>query len=106
MNDLVRVCVLLASHAPIDSIVAAQVAKQAVGTIGDIFTIAIAKGEPKIGMHAAVYTGSSKQVEGVVEEIVNEEAVVRVTRTEQSTFEVNAGAVVTLFQPYGLIQSG
>ena len=103
-SDLVRVCILLASHAPVASILAAQVSKPVTGIVGDIFTIAIAKGEPRIGMRAAVYNGSITHVEGVVEEIVGEEAIVRVTHAHQATFVAPAGAAVKLFQPPGLFQ--
>ena len=70
MNDLVRVCLLLASHAPINAILAGAVAKPVTATAGsriDLTVVDVA--QVNVGMNVLVYNQSQVVARVVVEDL-------------------------------------
>jgi len=99
MNDLVRVCILLASHAPVSSIVRGHLPAPAKGIRGDIIDMVVDKGIVRIGMVATIFTQDKVAVQGVVEDISQGGARIRVTHTpaESGEFAVDPGAQVKFY---------
>ena len=57
LNDLVRVCILLASHAPVSTIINGHVPKPTTGKVGDVIDLELDKGKVRVGMRVAVFSG-------------------------------------------------
>ncbi len=89
MNDLVRVCILLASHAPVSSIISGHVPRPTVGKTGDVIDLNLDKGRIRIGMQVAVYSGSRMAVQGVVEDLSSAAVRVKVTQSAQRNGQFN-----------------
>lgn len=89
MNDLVRVCILLASHAPVSSIISGHVPRPTVGKTGDVIDLNLDKGRIRIGMQVAVYSGSRMAVQGVVEDLSSAAVRVKVTQSSQRNGQFN-----------------
>jgi hypothetical protein len=97
MNDLVRVCILLASHAPVSSIINGHVPEAATGRVGDIIDLALDKGRVRVGMQVAVFSGLDVAVQGIVEDLSATAARVKVTQSKQATFQIEQGAKARFF---------
>ena len=97
MNDLVRVSILLASHAPVSAIINGHVAEPATGKIGDIIDLALDKGKVRVGMQVAVFSGLNVAVQGIVEDLSANAARVKVTQSRQATFQIEQGAKARFF---------
>lgn len=95
MNDLVRVALLLASHAPVGQIVSGHAPAPATGRTGDWLDLVIDKGLVRIGMQVAIEEAAGSTVHAVVEDMSGSEVRVKVTRTEKATFHIPAGAKAT-----------
>jgi hypothetical protein len=92
MNDLVRICILLASHAPVSSIINGHLPEPVTGKVGDFVRLAIDKGLVRVGMQVGIFSGVSMAVQGVVEDLSADEATVKITKTKQSTYHLESGA--------------
>jgi hypothetical protein len=66
MNDLVRVCMLLASHAPVNELLSGHVSKPTVAQVGGIIELAVDPSRVRVGMHVVVRSGGAQTVEAVV----------------------------------------
>jgi hypothetical protein len=97
MNDIVRSCLLLASHAPVNQIVAADVARQSEARVGSLVPLAVDLRRVKIGMYVLMKSADNRgQVHGVVEDIVNGQALVRVVDGPPGTVTLPPGTRVQL----------
>jgi len=96
MNDLLRICILLACHAPVSTLVNGYVDTPSMGKVGDFIDIVFLKGEIKVGMVATVFTQQAVAVQGVVTDVGEKAARVKVTQsTGNSTeFTIDKGAQV------------
>lgn len=96
MNDLVRVCILLACHAPVSTIINGYVSEPSTGKVGDIIDISINQGLVRVGMTAAVINRQSIAVQGVVTDVGTDAARIKVTGTKEggSDFTIDKGAQV------------
>jgi hypothetical protein len=96
MNDLVRVCILLACHAPVSTIINGYVTAPATGKVGDIIDISVNQGLVRVGMTAAVITRQSIAVQGVVTDVGADAARIKVTGTKDggADFSIDKGAQV------------
>ena len=89
MNDIVRMCLLLAADAPIGRILAGRLPRPTVARPGvRIPLTAFDAGRLRVGMQALIYSGSQVLVRAVVEDIGSEISA-RVIQT--ATTEVNLG---------------
>ena len=97
MNDLVRVCVLLASDAPVDRIVSADVARATPARPGIRLDLAVDVSQVRLGMSVLV-RGASDAVlaRGVVEDISGGMAQARITDAPDETVTIPPNARVHL----------
>jgi hypothetical protein len=73
MNDVVRMCLLLAADAPIGRILAGRLPRPTVARPGARIPLtAFDPGRLRVGMHALIYSGSQVLVRAVVEDIGSE----------------------------------
>lgn len=96
MNDIVRSCLLLASHAPVNQIVAADVARQSEVRVGSLVPLAVDLRRVRIGLYVLMKDAQGRQVHGVVEDIVNGQALVRVVQGPPGTVTLPPGTRVQL----------
>ncbi len=68
MNDLVRVCLLLASHAPVNELLSGHVFKPSVAKVGGTLELAVDPARVRIGMHVLIRSGE-QTVQAVVEDL-------------------------------------
>lgn len=98
MNDLIRVALLLASHAPVGRIVAGHAAASVTGRIGDWLDLEIDAGSVRIGMQVAIQEAAGSVVHAVVKDMSGAQVRVQVTRTEKATFHIPQGAKATFLE--------
>jgi hypothetical protein len=96
MHDVVRVCILLASHAPVNQIVAGHVPEPTSTSIGGVFKVSFdpAVSMVRVGMQVTAYASDQSLVRGVVEDLVDGAAVTRVIRATNPSFTLNQGSSV------------
>lgn len=85
MDDYVRVCILLASHAPISQIVGGRLARPAVVRPGERIEIAVLPRfiqQVEIGMQAVVYAGADVAAVAVVRDISGGQVQAEVMKTQ------------------------
>lgn len=102
LSDLVRVCLLLASHAPVNQIIAGHVQEPTTAQEGDQVRIAVPPQKVHIGMHVLMYDKvNTAQVlaQAVVEDLVEGQAAVRVTKTHAPVVHTAQGAPVQFGDP-------
>lgn len=92
MNDVVRVALLLAAHAPVGQIVSGHAPVAATGRVGDRLTLVIDKGQVRLGMQVSVETSAGGTIRGIVDDMSGLEVRVKVTGSDAPTFAVSAGA--------------
>jgi hypothetical protein len=97
MNDLVRVCVLLASHAPVDRLVSGKVAEDTPIRTGGIVPLEVEITRVRIGMPVLLYAQETVAARAVVEDLGGGRAYARVleTTTDQPALAKNARAEFT-----------
>ncbi len=78
MSEIVRVCLLLASHAPVSALVEGRPERNDTVAAGEVFQVAVGRGTPSIGM-AVAFGAAAAPARGVIEDIVGERVLVRVT---------------------------
>ncbi len=79
MDDLVRVCLLLASHAPVDQLVTGAVAEPTTPTLGGLLRVRVDASRLRLGMGVVVDLGDNRLVRAVVDNLAASEATARVT---------------------------
>jgi hypothetical protein len=83
VNDVIRMCLLLASHAPVDRIIAGRMARPITGVAPGI-RIPLAVMEPaklRVGMQAVLYRGESVVARAIVEDLGQAEVSAHVIHT-------------------------
>jgi hypothetical protein len=81
VNDVIRVCLLLASYAPVGKIIAGRVARPKIVGIGDILDLtAFELQKVRAGMGIRVFAGEHVVASGVVEDIGKELVAARVLK--------------------------
>ncbi|HEX6042054.1 hypothetical protein [Longimicrobium sp.] len=78
MSDVVRVCILLASHAPVNAVIAASVTRETEVRIGGTVEVAADAAQARVGMHVLLYDVAKRPVHAVVEDLTDRVAVARV----------------------------
>ncbi|HEU4453963.1 MAG TPA: PA14 domain-containing protein [Longimicrobium sp.] len=78
MSDVVRVCILLASHAPVNQIVAGTVPRETEARVGGTVEIAADPLHVRVGMHVLLYDVARRPVHAVVEDVGDGTAVTRI----------------------------
>ena len=97
INELVRVCLLMSAHAPVDRIVTAQMVAPTKAQLGSRFDIAVDVAQTRIGMTATVRDEKGHPLaQAVVEDLTDGLARARVIKTFRPTASVAAGHRVEL----------
>lgn len=99
VNDLVRVCLLVASYAPVDRIIAAEVVRPAPVSVGGRVDIAVTLNQARLGMQVVLYSGAAIVAHGVVEDLVAGQAATRIVRVLQPNAILAQGARAQLLDP-------
>jgi hypothetical protein len=99
MNDIVRVALLLASHAPVNQIIAGSVPKATPVRIGGLVQLSVNVNQVRVGMHALVYSNNQTVVRAVVEDMGGGVASARVIQAAAGIVNVEQGAVAHFAQP-------
>ena len=100
-NDLVRVCFLLASHAPVNQLVTARVKRPAKLQPGIRLDLDLTLNRATIGMKVQIYDKLEPGrvvAHAVVEDLTPNGVFARVTRSSNLTAEVDATTVVHLLR--------
>ncbi len=84
MNDLVRLCMLLASHAPVNELLSGHVSKPTVAKVGGTLELAVDPSRVRVGMHVRI-TAGDQVVEAVVEDLSTGIARARVLSSSSPT---------------------
>ena len=97
MNDLVRVCVLLASDAPVDRIVNADLARAAPARPGIRLDLNVDVSQVRLGMSVVVRgAGDAVLARGVIEDIAGGAAQARITAAPDTSLTIPQNARVQL----------
>jgi hypothetical protein len=100
IDDVVRVCILLASHAPVNQIVAGHVPKPiTVSKGGRVELAAVDFSRLRVGMHALMYSGNEVVARGVVDDLSSSQVVARVVNTTQVSVSLAQNARVEFGEP-------
>ena len=94
-HDLVRVCILLASHAPVDRLVSGEVEEPTTVKTGGQVKVRVQPLEPvRIGMPVMFYAADRTAARGVVENLAGGLATTRVVEAFVDNVQLAAGARV------------
>ena len=97
INELVRVCLLMSAHAPVDRIVTAQTVAPSKAQLGSRFDLAVDVTQTRIGMTATVRDETGHPLaQAVVEDLTDGLARARVVKSFQPTASVARGHRVEL----------
>jgi hypothetical protein len=90
VNDVVRMCLLLASHAPVDRIIAGRLPRPVTARPGlRIPLVALDARKLRLGMHAVVYRANRIVARAVVEDVGGAEVGARVVYTAAASVELD-----------------
>src|SRR2546423_3758442 len=80
INDLVRICILLASHAPINEIIAGKLAQPVKVKEGERFHLTVDLAKVRVGMHVLMYNANEVVARGVIEDLSSGRVATKVTQ--------------------------
>jgi hypothetical protein len=98
MSEIVRVCLLLASHAPVSEIVEGATDDGPSLGVGESFEVSIEQGEAAVGM-IATFADNALRGSGVVEDIVGTKALVRITHAPAGPLAIRSDVGVRFARP-------
>jgi len=97
INELVRICLLMASHAPVDRLIPARLVAPAPARIGGVFHVFTDVSMVRVGMTALVRDASSRVLaHAVVEDLSDGVAQSRIVRTFGAVDTITAAARIDL----------
>jgi hypothetical protein len=91
MHDLLRVCVLLASHSPVNQVIAGLVAASTQATPGRTVPIAIDPTKIRLGMKVLFYRRDQVVAHGVVEDLIGGQARARIAESLVKNATLDSG---------------
>ncbi|MFN8444197.1 MAG: hypothetical protein U0175_25670 [Caldilineaceae bacterium] len=94
ISDLVRICILLASHAPVNQIIAGAIHEPVTVRPGGQIKISVDPTFIRIGMPVFVYQNERVVAQAVVNDLAGGLAAARVTQTMQTSLQLDKGAKV------------
>ncbi len=106
ISDLVRVCILLASHAPVDQIIAGHVTKPVTVAPGGRVPVAIDPSRVRIGMQVLLYAGTTVAAQGVVEDLAQGVATTRIVQAAGGSVRLDQGARAHFVEQQGATHLG
>jgi hypothetical protein len=99
INDLVRVCLLLASHASVTEIIAGSVIRPTPIMVNTRIDLAADLSRVRIGMHVLVYSGEKTVARGVVENLSSGQATARILTTASKGLTLDTNSKVHFAAP-------
>ncbi len=97
VNDLIRVCLLMASHAPVDRVIPARLVAPTPARIGVNLDLAVDIRLARVGMTALIRGADSQPIaHAVIEDLGDGVARARITRTFQAVTTIQTTARVDL----------
>jgi hypothetical protein len=90
MHDLVRACILLASHAPVDQIIAGSVPAASPAGPGHLVPVIIDPIRVRIGMQVTFFQGANAVAHGVVEDLLDNRARARIAEAVTPELRLDA----------------
>lgn len=99
INDLVRVAILLASHAPVADIIAGDVIQPTSVSPGSRIRLSADLTRVRLGMHVLMYQGAGVAARGVVEDLADGVATARILTAATAGATLAAGAKVHFASP-------
>jgi hypothetical protein len=103
LNDLVRICILLASAAPVNQIIAGRIVEPTSVNPGGRISIAIDPTRVRIGMNVLLYGTDNRIVaQGRVEDLSGDRAAAHITQTLTATVQIPTNAQVRFTNPDSL----
>jgi hypothetical protein len=100
VNDVVRMCILLASHAPIDRIIAGRIPRPVTARPGvRIPLVALDASKLRVGMQAVVYRANQIVARAVVEDVGGQELSARVLQTSAASVDLDETVRVQFAAP-------
>ena len=106
MHDLVRICLLLASHAPVSRILSGQLDEPAVIKPGGSIKIAIDPKRVRVGMNVLLFDRQEMIGQAVVANLQTNRVAATVLETNRSGVELAAGARVQIGEMSALSRNG
>jgi hypothetical protein len=92
IHDLARVCILLASHAPVNQIIAGDLAAEQNVVRGGTISVRADPGRVRLGMQVVLFSNNQSVARGVVEDLRGGNAIARILDTQADSVRVAAGA--------------
>ena len=100
IDDLVRICVLLASAAPVDQIIAGRIINPAPVKPGGNISIAINPDLVHIGMTVSLFGNNNNVIaEGIVEDLAADLATTRIVSTAEPTVQLATNTKARFYRP-------
>ncbi len=104
LSDLIRVCILLASHAPVNEIVSGRVQETAPVKTGGRVTVGVdpvkvAAGKVRVGMPVMIYREQRVVAQAVVEDIVADRASTRIVNAIEGNVQLQQNDKVQFGEP-------
>jgi len=91
VSDLVRICLLLASHAPVNQIIAGKVPRPTLVKVGGSVELAVDHTKIRVGMSVLMYSSTNEvAARGVVEDISTGKATARVVTAVTNNLDEDA----------------
>jgi hypothetical protein len=95
INDLVRICLLLASEAPVDQMIAGYVSEPTPVIPGRLVPVTIDPAKVRIGMKTLLYGQDNRIVaEGIVDDLADARAATRIVKTLTPNLQLSANTRV------------
>jgi hypothetical protein len=91
INDIVRLALLLASHAPVDRILSGHVKRPAPAKPGSRIDLVVDIAKVRVGMQVQLFSGAVVVASGVVEDLAGDVAAARITHASEGA-QLAAGA--------------
>lgn len=99
IHDLIRTCILLASHAPVNQILAGHVPQPTTVKEGSRVELAVDPATIRIGMQVLMYAGARVVARGIIEDLSAGKAAARVIKTDAPTVQLEQNARVQFAEP-------
>lgn len=99
INDLIRLCILLASHAPVADIIAGSVIRPTPIFVDGRVDLLVDPSRVSIGMHVLMYSGNQTVARGVVEDLSAGQATARILTTTSDDLSLPANSKVQFAAP-------
>jgi hypothetical protein len=98
IDELVRVCLLLASHAPVDQLLGGTLVEPVHPTPGALVKLRVDAQRVRVGMGVVIEAAAGKLVRAVVDDVGDDHALARVTTTSTITGPLPANTFVRFLE--------